>query len=571
MPNSDEESNRSTIPSDRESERSVTIADVQASGSHITNHVKGFIEEKSLDVEKTAFIKELNRGKSGVEEPSDLVPVVSSPPPPAVPVPRSQRRGLFAQITIIAEVEEPKHYNRSIKWTITLLVALAAAAAPLGSAIFFPALSEVASSLDTMETIANLSVALYMLSMSIFPLWWSSFSEKSGRRSIYLISFVLFIIFSILSAVSVSIGMLIPMRLLSGGASASVQAIGAGTVADIWEPKERGRAMGIFYLGPLCGPLLAPIIGGAIAQAWGWRSTQWFQVIFGGVVFTTILFCLPETLERKAGPAAVPGDDAPAERTLSRVSTRQAAQVAKSFAISAARYVFGPLTVITYLQFAPVLLTIIWASITYGSLYVLNVSLEYTFGRNPYNFSEVIIGLLYIPNSVGYILTSILGGKWMDYIMAREARRANRYDENGKLIYRPEDRMKENAWIGAFVVPAAFIWYGWTAEKQVFWFPVILANFFFGVGSMTVFSMATTMLTEFMPKRASSGVALNNFVRNILSCVGTIVGVPLINAMGNGWLFTMIALLALITGVIVILSMKQFGRTWRVKMDKAFT
>ena len=70
------------------------------------------------------------------------------------------------------------------------------------------------------------------------------------------------------------------MRMLSGGAAASVQAVGAGTIADIWEVKERGRAMGIFYLGPLCGPLLAPIIGGALNEGLGWRSVQWFQVRF---------------------------------------------------------------------------------------------------------------------------------------------------------------------------------------------------------------------------------------------------------------------------------------------------
>src|SRR5450432_3338605 len=106
-----------------------------------------------------------------------------------------------------------------------------------------------------------MSVALYMLSMSIFPLWWSSFSETLGRRTIYLASFALFILWTILSALSTSISMLIVMRMLGGGAAASVQAVGAGTIADIWESRERGRAMGIFYLGPLMGPLLAPIIG----------------------------------------------------------------------------------------------------------------------------------------------------------------------------------------------------------------------------------------------------------------------------------------------------------------------
>ena len=50
-----------------------------------------------------------------------------------------------------------------------------------------------------------------------------------GRRTIYIITFTLFLIFSILSAVSVNIAMLVVMRILSGGASASVQAVGAGT------------------------------------------------------------------------------------------------------------------------------------------------------------------------------------------------------------------------------------------------------------------------------------------------------------------------------------------------------
>lgn len=54
--------------------------------------------------------------------------------------------------------------------------------------------------------------------------------------------------------------------------------------------------MGTFFLGPLCGPLLAPIIGGAIAYAWGWRSTQWFLTIYGGVSPLILRFRIRETL-----------------------------------------------------------------------------------------------------------------------------------------------------------------------------------------------------------------------------------------------------------------------------------
>jgi hypothetical protein len=172
--------------------------------------------------------------------------------PDAVIVDRKHRRGLFGRFTLIPEVENAHHYARKTKWFITVIVAFCAMAAPMGSAIVMPVLEEIAKAFHATPTVANMSVAVYMLSMSIFPLWWSSFSETMGRRTIYIISFSMFAVFAILSAVSTNIAMLVVMRTLSGGAAASVQAVGAGSVADMWEPKERGKAMGLFYLGPLC-------------------------------------------------------------------------------------------------------------------------------------------------------------------------------------------------------------------------------------------------------------------------------------------------------------------------------
>lgn len=55
----------------------------------------------------------------------------------AVRVSRSKRRGLFGQLTLLAEVEDPKTYPRRTKWFITFIVAVAGAVAPMGSSIFF--------------------------------------------------------------------------------------------------------------------------------------------------------------------------------------------------------------------------------------------------------------------------------------------------------------------------------------------------------------------------------------------------------------------------------------------------
>ncbi|KAF1987580.1 MFS general substrate transporter [Aulographum hederae CBS 113979] len=502
--------------------------------------------------------------------------------PSVIPVPRSARRGLLANLCLVPEIPNPTHYAHPTKWFITFTVALSAAAAPMGSAVIMPALSDVAEALNTTPTITNLSVALYMLSMSIFPLWWSSFSETLGRRTIYIVSFIWFTVFAVLSAVSQNIAMLIAMRVLSGGGSASVQAVGAGTIADIWEPKERGTAMGIFYLGPLCGPLIAPIIGGALAEGLGWRSTQWFLVVYGGLVTIFLIFAIPETLRRRKSVLKEAENEAVEDlhkteaaaddgnTDLQRTTTRQTVHLkTKKYLAFARRCFLDPLRIVLLLRFPAIALTIYYAAIAFGTLYFLNISIEATFSAPPYNFSTIIVGLLYIPNSLGYLVASLFGGRWIDRIMRREAAKAGRYDENGKLIFRPEDRMRENAWIAGAMFPLALVWYGWSAQEGVLWICPMVANFFFGLGSMIIFATATTMLTEFMPRKASSGIAANNFVRNIFSCVGGIVAEPLLNTLGNGWILTIFAIWSLVSGALVIWAMRKYSKKWRKSLEEA--
>lgn len=363
-----------------------------------------------------------------------------------------------------------------------------------------------------------------------------------------MLSFSLFMVFSIISAVSVNIAMLIVFRILTGGTSASVQAVGAGTVADIWKPKQRGRAMGVFLMGPICGAGLAPVIGGALAQGLGWRSTLWFLVVFGGILFLLVVLLLPETLKRK-----------PAVEEPSR-AIPAAARIAKEF--------IDPFKVLALLRHPPVFISVFSAATALSAMYVVNISVQSVFEKRPYNFTTLEVGLLYLAPTLGYAVSSLLGGRWVDFIMVREAKKKARYDENGKPIYLPEDRTKENIWLAATLYPASLIWYGWSADKGLHWMVSCVANFFFGIGSMLVFGAVTTMLTEFTPKKSSSGVAANFFIRSGLACVAAVITEPLTDAMGTGWMCTMIGLFALVTGNAAILAIRLCGPRWRVAMDK---
>ena len=331
-----------------------------------------------------------------------------------------------------------------------------------------------------------MSVAVYMVAMSIFPLWWSSFSETLGRRTIYLMSFALFVVSAILCAVSTSIEMLIVFRVMAGGASASVQAEGAGTIADIWESFERGTAMGVFYLGPLLGPLLAPIFGGILAQELGWQSTMWFLAIFGFVILIALVFLLPETTHKRPAP---PED-------LARTTTKESAVVrhTKTATRMAKRFFIDPLKVLGLLRFPAVVVTVLISAIAFGALFVTNIGIQQGFSGEPYKYKQLIVGLLYAPPGVGYIVAALFGGRWIDRIMAREAKKANRYDENGKLIYLPEDRMKENAWIATGVYPLSLLMFGWVLQYGLHWTVPSVALFFFGIASMLVFVSPSSIL-----------------------------------------------------------------------------
>ncbi|KAF4511927.1 hypothetical protein G6O67_001124 [Ophiocordyceps sinensis] len=471
---------------------------------------------------------------------------------PLIIVPRARRRGLFGRYAMVPEVERPYDYKKSTKWGITATIAFATMAAPLGSSIFYPALPSLSKELNASPTVTNLSIAMYMLAMSIFPLWWSSFSEQFGRRSIYLISFSLFIVFAVLCAVSTSISTLVVFRVLTGGASASVQAVGAGTIADIWESHERGRAMGTFYLGPLLGPLIAPIVGGVLAQEFGWQASMYFLAIYGAVILVLLFFLLPETLARPGHEE--PPDPEPAARKLAR---------------GLRRVVVDPLAVLLFLRFPPVLITVLVAAIAFGALFIANVSIQQRFSEPPYGFKQLIVGLLYIPLGLGYFTASLFGGAWTDKILVREANKAKRFGEDGKLIYLPEDRMRENAWLANTLYPLGLLLFGWTLQYGVVWIVPSIGGFLFGVSSMLVFATATTMLTEFVRKRSSAGVAVNNFVRNILSCVGTIVAAPWIKAVGTGWVFTAVALFCMAAGYLGIWTLRRNARRWRKDMDSA--
>ena len=148
------------------------------------------------------------------------------------------------------------------------------------------------------------------------------------------------------------------------------------------------------------------------------------------------------------------------------------------------------------------------------------------------------IRLLYLGNSLGYLVGSLIGGRWSDYIFVHSAAK-----HGGEL--EAEGRFGLSTWVGAIMYPLGVLMYGWTVEKGLFVIIPEIGSFFLGFGMMLVFSTVTTYLIDAVPGRSSSAVAMNNLIRNILAAVGAIIAKPLLEALGNGILFSILCGIAL--------------------------
>lgn len=147
-----------------------------------------------------------------------------------------------------------------------------------------PAIDALQRDLGASQQVINLSVSLFILLAGVRPMFWSGISEIYGRRIVYLLALTLFTISSVACSVSRSSGLFLAFRLLGSAGSSCGLTMGGATIADMYEPHERGTRVGVFYLAYLLGPSLGTFLGGALTLSQqSWRATFYFMSAFGAV------------------------------------------------------------------------------------------------------------------------------------------------------------------------------------------------------------------------------------------------------------------------------------------------
>ncbi|KAA1400304.1 MDR family MFS transporter [Aeromicrobium ginsengisoli] len=168
--------------------------------------------------------------------------------------------------------------------------------AALDQSIVGTALPRITSDLNGLDKLSWVVTAYLLASTSSTPLW-GKISDLYGRRLIFQIAIVTFVVGSLLCGFSRNIEELIGFRALQGIGGGGLMALAFATIGDVIPPRERGRYMG--YMGAVFGTasVAGPLLGGWLADGPGWEWIFWLNVPIGivALVVTSYALKLPHT------------------------------------------------------------------------------------------------------------------------------------------------------------------------------------------------------------------------------------------------------------------------------------
>lgn len=166
---------------------------------------------------------------------------------------------------------------------------------PFSIDTIFPAFTQMGAELGVGELALQQLISIYLLSFAVMSLLHGPLSDALGRKPVIIGGTVLFIAASVGSAVAPTLPVLLFFRAVQGLSAGAGQIISRAMVRDVFSDDQAQRTMSHIAMIFGLAPALAPIVGGWLLGAAGWRGIFWFLAGFGALLLALVVFALPET------------------------------------------------------------------------------------------------------------------------------------------------------------------------------------------------------------------------------------------------------------------------------------
>ncbi|GIN98087.1 putative MFS-type transporter YvmA [Siminovitchia terrae] len=383
-----------------------------------------------------------------------------------------------------------------IKVFVLYLLSISTFFASLNQNIYTPIIPLIRDSFNVSINWVNFTVSSFIFIIAMIQIALGTVIDTKNHKRLLLVSLILISISTLVCAYTTNFMLFMISRI--------VQAIGAGIIplvtinmiAQLFEGKARGNAMGTYQILLTLAPAIAPILGGLLGQYYGYRGIFLFLFVIAAGLLILIAYVLPND-ERK--------DD-----------QRKTNSFIKNYIAVFSSYIGVSTMIVSFFVFF----------IYFAILVYLPILLN-----DHYHVSLQIIGLLYLPLTVSMILGSL-------------------------LFKHLQKKISLNVLLIAvlFLMPLQVILFGLLHTKSIIGLSIIL----FGYGMTVGFSppLFSTIISNEYSENRGTALGLFNFIRYAGMAIGGML-TGLYNVLPSAFVFFFLGIFLFFASILHYRSLKK--------------
>lgn len=454
-------------------------------------------------------------------------------------------------------------YPYSIFWgleqyCLMVTVSLIGCLSTMSSPIYFPALTDLSKSFHVESGIMNITLVAYLLFQGLIPSISATIADSYGRKPVLLISMLIFIAACIAISQTNAFWLLAVLRCFQAGGIAPVIAISSGIAGDVRPPATRGGFVGWVAGGQLIGNGFGSLIGAALIAHWHtWRAIFVFLSIIGGVAFVMAIFVLPETLRLIVGNGSIPPKKFFYKSIFLYLNYFKVKLTHDEDTKTKKQNLdfFSPFKMLFRKEIA---LTLIPSGLIFAT-WTMTLTTMGTELQSQYDYSIMHVGLIYLPQGIACLVSTVVSGRVLNIYYRYRRKKYNKMIEDCKLSGEsPSDFNVIRSRLDITIIPsfgviAGLLIFGWCIQYKKHVISIIISSCMISIAASAATTCTTTMLVDISPGKASAATACLNIVRCWLAAAGSGALDAMVDAMGIGGTYSLLAGLNLLCQTILII------------------